>query len=169
MSHWSNPPLKLSIGSPSLTPPIQPLMSPITPAKCQHITSYLQPLECHNICNTSHSPHQQQPLGCNYHPVLSSDNSTNGDHPISSQLQATSEKKTAPSPQISSITISQDILDDHLKVLYLFQCFQEAQDDKLCEILSKSLGSGEIYLQEAALLPHEISSLGFFLSKMEFT
>jgi len=167
MSHWSNPPLKLSIGSPSLTPPIQPLMSPITPAKCQHITSYLQPLECHSICNT---PHQQQPLGCNYHSVLSSNNPTNGDHIISSQLQVTSGKMTAPSPQISSsesLTISQDILNDHRKVLYLFQCFQEAQDDKLCEILSKSLASGEIDLQEAELLPHEISSLGFFLSKSQ--
>jgi len=54
---------------------------------------------------------------------------------------------------------------DLVKVLYLFQCFQEAQDDNLCDILSKSFDSGRIDLNEHKLLPHQVISLGFFLSR----
>jgi len=64
-----------------------------------------------------------------------------------------------------TMTISQDILKDPVKVLYLFQCFQEAQDDKLCDILSKSFESGEIIISNKWLLPYQVVSLGFFLSR----
>jgi len=66
----------------------------------------------------------------------------------------------------NTLTISQDILKDPVKVLYLFQCFQEAQDDKLCDILSKLFDSGEINIMNNRLLPHQVVSLGFFLSKL---
>ena len=62
-------------------------------------------------------------------------------------------------------TISQDVLKDPVNVLYLFQCFQEAQDNVLCEILSKSFDDGEIYISSYNLLPHQVVSLGFFLSR----
>ena len=62
-------------------------------------------------------------------------------------------------------TISQDILKDPLKVLYLFQCFQEAQDNVLCEVLSKSFDDGVINIDGHSLLPHQMVSLGFFLSR----
>ena len=62
-------------------------------------------------------------------------------------------------------TISQDILKDPLKVLYLFQCFQEAQDNVLCEVLSKSFDYGVINIGRHSLLPHQVVSLGFFLSR----
>ena len=62
-------------------------------------------------------------------------------------------------------TISQDVLKDPVKVQYLFQCFQEAQDNKLCEVLSQSFDSGEIDVSENRLLPHQVVSLGFFLSR----
>ena len=62
-------------------------------------------------------------------------------------------------------TISQDILKDQVKVLYLFQCFQEAQDNVLCEVLSKSFGDGVIDISHHRLLPHQMVSLGFFLSR----
>ena len=65
----------------------------------------------------------------------------------------------------NTLTISQHILKDLVKVLHLFQCFQEAQDDKLCDILSKSFDSGEIDLSDYSLLPHQLVSLGFFLSR----
>ena len=61
-------------------------------------------------------------------------------------------------------TISEDILKDSVKVLYLFQCFQEAQDNVLCEILSKSFDDGIINIDHR-LLPHQVVSLGFFLSR----
>ena len=60
--------------------------------------------------------------------------------------------------------ISQDILKDPLKVLYLFQCFQEAQDNVLCEVLSQSF-HGVIDISYHSLLPHQVVSLGFFLSR----
>ena len=86
----------------------------------------------------------------------------------------TSEKITGPSQQGSSSdqrisnteTISQDVLKDPVKVLYLFQCFQEAQDNELCEILSRSFDSGVIDISENRLLPHQVVSLGFFLSRL---
>ena len=62
-------------------------------------------------------------------------------------------------------TISQDILKDPVKVLYLFQCFQEAQDNVLCEVLSKSFDDGVIDIDGHSLLPHQVVSLGFFLSR----
>ena len=62
-------------------------------------------------------------------------------------------------------TISQDILKDSVKVLYLFQCFQEAQDNVLCEVLSKSFDDGVINVKGHSLLPHQVVSLGFFLSR----
>jgi len=61
--------------------------------------------------------------------------------------------------------ISQDILNDTLKVLYLFQCFQEAGDNVLCEVLLKSFDSDEIDISGHILLPHQVESLGFFLSR----
>ena len=65
----------------------------------------------------------------------------------------------------STQTISRNILCDPVKVLYLFQCFQEAQDDELCDILSKSFDGGKINLFPNRLLPHQVVSLGFFLSR----
>ena len=87
--------------------------------------------------------------------------------------QVTSEKMSGPSQQGSSsdqrifntVTISQDVLKDPVKVLYLFQCFQEAQDNELCEILSRSFDSGVINIRKHRLLPHQVVSLGFFLSR----
>ena len=62
-------------------------------------------------------------------------------------------------------TISQNILMDPLKVVYLFQCFQEAQDDELCEVLSKSFDGGDIDIQHYRFQSHQVVALGFFLSK----
>ena len=61
--------------------------------------------------------------------------------------------------------MSEDILKDSVKVLYLFQCFQEAQDNVLCEVLSKSFDDGVINISEHRLLPHQVVSLRFFLSR----
>ena len=79
--------------------------------------------------------------------------------------QVTLVKISSPSQQGSSSAISQDVLKDPLKVLYLFQCFQEAQDNELCEILSRSFDSGVIDISDYGLLPHQVVSLGFFLSR----
>ena len=69
----------------------------------------------------------------------------------------------------TSITgiISKHILKDPVRVLYLFQCFQEAQDDVLCEILARSFDDDAIDIHIRRLLPHQITSLGFFLSKSQ--
>ena len=70
-----------------------------------------------------------------------------------------------PPTQPATGIISQNILEDPLKVLYLFQCFQEAQDNVLCEILSKSFDNSVIDISDCRLLPHQVVSLGFFLSR----
>ena len=68
-------------------------------------------------------------------------------------------------PSMTNPLISQDVLKDRVMVLYLFQCFQEAQDNELCEILSRSFDSGVININDHRLLPHQVVSLGFFLSR----
>ena len=62
-------------------------------------------------------------------------------------------------------TISQGIMYNPVKILYLFQCFQEAQDNVLCEVLSKSFDDSVINISQHKLLPHLVVSLGFFLSR----
>ena len=80
-----------------------------------------------------------------------------------------SDKILAPTMSLQPLSInpliSQDVLKDPVKVLYLFQCFQEAQDNELCEILSRSFDSGVINISKHRLLPHQVVSLGFFLSR----
>ena len=61
--------------------------------------------------------------------------------------------------------ISQNILVHQKKVLYLFQCFQEAQNSKLCEALANSIEDDRITFCHQKLLPYQIISLGFFLTK----
>ena len=60
--------------------------------------------------------------------------------------------------------ISQNVLKDQSNVLYLFQCFQEAQDVALCKILSESFDDGVIDISNHILLPYQVVSLGCFLS-----
>ena len=136
----------------SVTSPTQPvyIRYPPTSSTGQHITSYPQN---HLPTVYTTSPNKQV-------------NST-----VYSQV--TSEKITGPSQQGSTSdqrisitrTISQHALKDPVKVLYLFQCFQEAQDNELCEVLSQSFDNGEIDISSTSLLPHQVVSLGFFLSR----
>ena len=61
--------------------------------------------------------------------------------------------------------LSQDILLDDAKVLYLFQCFQEAQDNQFCRRLAEMISrEGCIDLKNQVLHPHHIASLGLFLT-----
>ena len=62
-------------------------------------------------------------------------------------------------------TISQDFLKYPLTVLFLFQCFHEAQDDVLFEFFLDSFDDGVIDISYQSLLPHHVVSLGFFLSR----
>ena len=60
--------------------------------------------------------------------------------------------------------ISLNILKEQSNVLYLFQCFQEAQDVELCKVLSKSFDNGVIDISAHRLLLYQVVSLGYFLS-----
>ena len=62
-------------------------------------------------------------------------------------------------------SVSQNILVHQKKVLYLFRCFQEAQNEKLCEALANSIKDDRINFSHQKLLPYQIISLGFFLTK----
>ena len=61
--------------------------------------------------------------------------------------------------------LSQDILLDHAKILFLFQCFREAQNNQLCKALHKNFREGCINLENQVLYPHHVVSLGLFLSQ----
>ena len=84
-----------------------------------------------------------------------------------------SSKCHEPQNKMAAATFSKDILQDAALVLYLFQCFQEAQNDEICDILSKSFdgtscfdkNSDKINLHYHNLFTHEVVSLGFFLSR----
>ena len=174
-------------------PPSQPVNSgyPETPLRDQHISMYTQPHYPPAAYHPSQQQHQQQQQLVQYpyhQPSLGNSlllDHTRSNDPVSRPLRpsvtlshsshdqmfiaATTAKGQFDSPLSSSTsnteTISQDILKDPLKVLYLFQCFQEAQDNVLCEFLSKSFDSGVIDISEHSLLPHQVVSLGFFLSR----
>ena len=123
----------------------------LAPSRGKHITPYAQPHDLPTINETSTSKQVNSNI----------------------DSQVTSEKMTGPSQQGSASdqrisntrNISQQVLKDPLKVLYLFQCFQEAQDNELCEVLSQSFDSGVIDISGNSLLPHQVVSLGFFLSR----
>ena len=67
--------------------------------------------------------------------------------------------------ELAQSKISHDILVDHAKILYLFQCFQEAKDNQLCKYLVEIIFKhGSISLRNQVLHPHHIASLGLLLS-----
>ncbi|XP_065902556.1 leucine-rich repeat-containing protein 74B-like [Dysidea avara] len=82
----------------------------------------------------------------------------------SEKINASAQRRSSFNQDTSTtVMISQDILTDPLKVLYLFQCFQEAQDRALCDVLSDSFHDDEVKIS-GNVLPHQLASLGFFLS-----
>ena len=89
----------------------------------------------------------------------------NADSQVTSKVMTTGPSQQGSSSDHSTINISLHILNDPVKILYLFQCFQEAQDNVLCEVLSKSFDNGVINISSHRLLPFQVMSLGFFLSK----
>ena len=105
------------------------------------------------------NPYQQQPR-LEYHSI--------SQHVANAQVNTenlTTPLKSSDQEMSHTVTINENILQDPVKVLYLFHCFQEAQDDKLCDVLSKSFDSGKIDLSGQKLLPHQVVSVGFFLSR----
>lgn len=60
---------------------------------------------------------------------------------------------------------SQGIVNNPVYLIYLFQCFNEAQDEELCEDLVGYLAGSLVNLNNLKLLPYQVASLGFFLSK----
>ena len=82
-------------------------------------------------------------------------------NPISNSLDS---RITSILPTIQN-GISQDILLDHAKILFLFQCFQEAQDNQLCRALLQMTFRENSISLENQFLPHYMKSLGLFLSK----
>ena len=98
-------------------------------------------------------------------PVKATNNDANS-HVTSVTVNGRSQQGSSSDHRISNtINISPHILNDPVKILYLFQCFQEAQDNVLCKVLSKSFDSGIIDISDHTLLPFQVTSLGFFLSK----
>ena len=68
-----------------------------------------------------------------------------------------------------NLKISSEILNDPLNVLYLFQCFQEAENFVLCEMLTTSFIDDTINLERHLLTSNQLISLGVFLSKSSLT
>ena len=65
--------------------------------------------------------------------------------------------------------LSQDILTDHAKLLYLLQCFQETGDHQLCKDLVKMIyKEKDINLENQILNSHHIASLGYLLLKPNY-
>ncbi|XP_065917475.1 NLR family CARD domain-containing protein 3-like [Dysidea avara] len=67
-------------------------------------------------------------------------------------------------------TFSPELLEDPTKIFYSSQCFQEAQDDRLCEVFSTSFNDKILNLRDKQyLIPHHIESLGIFLASTKWT
>ena len=160
---------------------------PLTPSSSQHITSYTEPHQLPTMNHPHYHQHQQlaqqqheqqeqqsvqypyfQPSMTNpccirsQDPMLYLNTLTMcSPHVLSSVCKTDDWSISSTDPHKA---ISQDILIDPVKVIYLFQCFQEAQDSVLCEFFSKSFDSDVIHISRR-LLPHRVVSLGFFLSR----
>ena len=152
------------------------------PTTAENLTSYML-LSSHMINDRSHDltmynpsmvlPHCSHdhtltsPIQRYFTATTSKQVNSNIDSPVNSEkITGPSEQGSSSDQRISNtVTISQDVLKDPVKILYLFQCFQEAQDNELCEILSRAFDSGVIDINNHRLLPHQVVSLGFFLSK----
>ena len=61
--------------------------------------------------------------------------------------------------------ISQSTIDNKIKCLHLFQCFLEASNVVMCEQVGSFLHNREIDLSGQVLLPKDIHTLGFFLTR----
>ena len=82
------------------------------------------------------------------------------------QLKVTSMALSEPCSK--NVAFSQET-DDLGRVFYLFQCFQEAEDGILCDILSKSFNGNIINLKDYNLgISHQIESLGLFLTNRKW-
>ena len=104
-------------------------------------------------------------LKCNPVSSYSISDHVNVSTEVTENMTTTPQQPSICDQEISNtLTIPQYILKDPVKVLYLFQCFQEAQNDNLCDILSNKFGDGRIVICKR-LLPHQVMSLGFFLSR----
>ena len=87
---------------------------------------------------------------------------TNSKIPYKSDYQ---DSQSSSIPPTIRNRISRDILSDNAKVLFMFHCFQEAQDNQFCRaLLQMTFRESSINL-ENQILPHHIASLGLFLSK----
>ena len=168
---------------PMMSHPLTMYRPTTTHPHSSHDHIFTPPLSSHVINDRSHDLSMYNPSmvlpHCSHDHTLTSPiqrySTTTTSKQVNSNIdsQVTSEKMSSPSQQGSSsdqrisntVTISQDFLKDPVKVLYLFQCFQEAQDNKLCEIFSRSFNSGVINISDHRLLPHQVVSLGFFLSR----
>ena len=130
----------------------------ITSGQCKILQHYL----------TTYSKPDNRPFTDRYFTVTASKQvGSNTDSQVISEKMTDPSQKGPSSDQrtFNTETISQDMLKDPVKALYLFQCFQEARDDVLCEALSASFDSGLINIKKHRLLPHQVVSLGFFLSR----
>ena len=107
-----------------------------------------------------------------YHPVSAHHNFSASKHAkfsfqvipenASIELRLSSNQKV-----VDTLTISPYILENPLYVLYLFQCFVEANDFELSAACCDSFKNNEINLSDQRLLPYHLVSLGFFLSKSQ--
>ena len=90
---------------------------------------------------------------------------------LSALILSELDAQSSSTPSSIQGRLSPDILLDHAKILYLFQCFQEAQDNQLCKALHKTFREGCVFregciiLENQVLHPHQVASLGLFLSK----
>ena len=168
---------------PMMSHPLAMYRPTMTHPHSSHNQMFTPPLSSHMINDRSHDFKMYNPSmvlpHCSHDHTLTSPiqrySTTTTSKQVNSNIdsQVTSEKMSGPSQQGSSsdqrisntVTISQVILKDPVKVLYLFQCFQEAEDNELCETLSRSFDSAVIDISNHRLLPHQVVSLGFFLSR----
>ena len=61
--------------------------------------------------------------------------------------------------------IANEIVGDKVKCLHLFQCFLEAGDDKICQQVGKCLMNDNIDISNTTLLPKDMHTLCFFLTR----
>ncbi|XP_065903615.1 protein NLRC3-like isoform X2 [Dysidea avara] len=69
------------------------------------------------------------------------------------------------SKPLKEFHIAQKILQVKINRLRLFQCFKEAKDETMCNIIGESMQNKQVDLSGETLLPNHVVTLGFFLTQ----
>ena len=82
---------------------------------------------------------------------------------IKSDIFVNFTSKGRPYKRKSGVRIADTIKNDKRKLLHVFQCFLEAKENEIPEVISSLFKDGKVIFNKVKLLPHNVTSLMSFI------